>query len=249
MNYLNCIYKIHSKSKPYKFYIGSAINFNRRVYRHKTSLKNQWHFNKILQNHYNKYDKEDLIFQVLESDIEKESLLTREQFYIDTLNPTFNILKIAGSNLGVKLSEETKNKISKASKKRMENEDERKKISKRMKGNNIRKGVLHTEETKKKMSNKLIGNDYAKGAIRSKEFKDNVSRVKKGIPISEQAKNKISLALSKPLVQLTKKGVFIKEWKSVTEAQKNLNIKHIGCCCNGLRKTAGGFKWKYKMKN
>jgi group I intron endonuclease len=41
-------------------------------------------------------------------------LLEREQYYFDTLNPKYNILKIAGSSKGVILSEETKAKISKS---------------------------------------------------------------------------------------------------------------------------------------
>ncbi|WP_353824311.1 NUMOD3 domain-containing DNA-binding protein, partial [Acinetobacter baumannii] len=36
------------------------------------------------------------------------------QYYFDTLNPKYNILKIAGSSKGVILSEETKAKISKS---------------------------------------------------------------------------------------------------------------------------------------
>lgn len=35
-------------------------------------------------------------------------LTEREQYYLDKLNPKYNILKIAGSSLGHKLTEETK---------------------------------------------------------------------------------------------------------------------------------------------
>lgn len=46
---------------------------------------------------------------------DKSDLDIREQHYFDTLNPQYNIQKIAGgSSLGLILSEETKNKISKA---------------------------------------------------------------------------------------------------------------------------------------
>lgn len=41
-------------------------------------------------------------------------LLKREQYYLDSLNPVYNIAKIAGSTLGVHKSSETKEKISKA---------------------------------------------------------------------------------------------------------------------------------------
>jgi group I intron endonuclease len=39
-------------------------------------------------------------------------LIQREQYYIDLLNPEYNICKIAGSNLGFKHSEITKEKLS-----------------------------------------------------------------------------------------------------------------------------------------
>jgi group I intron endonuclease len=41
-------------------------------------------------------------------------LLEREQHYIDLLDPEYNILRTAGSNLGAKMSSETKAKISAA---------------------------------------------------------------------------------------------------------------------------------------
>ena len=39
----------------------------------------------------------------------------------------------------------------------------------------------------------------------------------------------------------------IKKWKFINDAAKTLRINHgnIVACCKGLRKSAGGFKWKY----
>ena len=39
----------------------------------------------------------------------------------------------------------------------------------------------------------------------------------------------------------------IKQWESLTEASKNLNIDLTGInkCCRGVFKTAGGYKWRY----
>jgi len=50
-------------------------------------------------------------------------VLNREQFYIDKLNPEYNILKIAGSNLGYKHSEASLKLMSDASKSRNELEE------------------------------------------------------------------------------------------------------------------------------
>ena len=38
---------------------------------------------------------------------------------------------------------------------------------------------------------------------------------------------------------------FIKSWENISLAKKELNINHISDCCNGKRKTAGGYKWRY----
>ena len=46
-------------------------------------------------------------------------------------------------------------------------------------------------------------------------------------------------------------GNFIKTWDSLTAITKATNIStgHISSCCNGLRKSAGGFLWKYYNGN
>lgn len=51
---------------------------------------------------------------------------------------------------------------------------------------------------------------------------------------------------SKPVIQLTKDGRFVAEYPSASEAARQTGIKHIICCCNEKRKTAGGYIWKYK---
>ena len=56
--------------------------------------------------------------------------------------------------------------------------------------------------------------------------------------------------LSIPVVQLDKKGNFISEFESLTEASKitDIVISSICCCCNHKPgyKLAGGFVWIYK---
>lgn len=52
---------------------------------------------------------------------------------------------------------------------------------------------------------------------------------------------------SKPILQYTLDGVFIKEWKSASEAARYYNNNHaIAAAGRGERKSASGFKWKYK---
>ena len=137
------IYKIQSNINPTKFYIGSAINISKRRNEHLCRLRKNQHPNNKLQNHFNKYGEEDLVFIIVESCL-PEYLIIREQYYIDILKPKFNLRKIANSNLGSKRSEETKLKM-------------------RISGIGKNKGRKHTEETKNKIRNST------KGRIRSKE--------------------------------------------------------------------------------
>lgn len=60
---------------------------------------------------------------------------------------------------------------------------------------------------------------------------------------------KVAVKLSKPVFQIDKiTNEVITEYPSAAEAvrQTGFNYKHISACCNGKRKTAGGFKWQYK---
>jgi hypothetical protein len=44
-------------------------------------------------------------------------------------------------------------------------------------------------------------------------------------------------------------GNFIKEYKSLSEAQMETNVKNISYCCSGKRNLAGKFIWRYKIDN
>lgn len=66
---------------------------------------------------------------------------------------------------------------------------------------------------------------------------------------SDKCINKIKEVCSKPVQMLDKStGHVLKEFSSAIEAERFLNKKghHISCCCNGKRKTAYGYKWRYK---
>ena len=65
--------------------------------------------------------------------------------------------------------------------------------------------------------------------------------------------NKVSKAntngkCSKPIIQLTLDGEFVREWKSATEVQRQLGFSqgYICWCCKGKYKTAYGYIWRYK---
>lgn len=76
-----------------KIYVGSAIDFFKRRQLHFGDLRRLKHRNRILQNCVNKHGTDVFIFEVLEFVPNKLNLLSREQFYIDSLNPYYNIFR------------------------------------------------------------------------------------------------------------------------------------------------------------
>jgi len=131
------IYIIKSKINPDRFYIGSASYLESRKRTHFSALNLNKHHSIQLQRHYNKYGKEDLVFEIIEYVRRNRlKLIEREQYWLDELNPYFNTNKIANSNLGIKMSEVTKKKISES----------------KIGIPSLIKGIAKSEETKKKMS-------------------------------------------------------------------------------------------------
>lgn len=110
-------------------YIGSALNLHRRWRRHRTDLRNGEHHNSHLQRAWNLYGRRVFVFGVLEHVADPECLVEREQYYMDALNPEYNVAPTAGNwlgcshtlesrrkmsenHMGIAVSEETKRKIS-----------------------------------------------------------------------------------------------------------------------------------------
>lgn len=177
----SAIYKIQSKEYPEKIYVGSAVHVKSRWCLHLADLRKNKHHSSKLQNHYNKYGKEDLVFIVIEPCF-PEFLVIREQYYIDTLNPFFNCSPTASSNLGCKWSQESKDKLSKfrTGKPNTSKGIKRKKMSpefckqrsERMKGNKLNKGKhwTWTEEQKDKSlrgeKNPFFGKHHSEQSIK-----------------------------------------------------------------------------------
>ena len=53
---------------------------------------------------------------------------------------------------------------------------------------------------------------------------------------------------SKPVLQYTLDGKFVKEWKSQSDVERNLGYsqRNISACCRGKYKSLYGYVWKYK---
>jgi len=199
------IYKIENKITGKK-YIGSSKNIKNRLYQHKRLLEKGEHHSIKLQNTYNKYGKDNFIFEIIESLDDEILLIEREQYWIDgldTYNNGYNSRPIADSPLGTKCSEETKKKISEFHKKRKRkphSEETKRKLSEHFKGKpSPNKGKKLSEETKKKISESKKGKPSGReGSKHSEETKKHLSEVRKGIKwnpdyvMSEETKKKIS---------------------------------------------------------
>lgn len=134
------VYKILNKQNG-NMYIGSTSRgFIKRWQLHKQMLRKGTHHSIILQRAWNKYGENNFIFDIIENCI-PENCILREQYYIDTLLPKYNIDKCAGSPYGRKLSNDQINKI----RIRMAGEK------------NPFYGKHHSDETKKLISKKLKG--------------------------------------------------------------------------------------------
>ena len=145
------IYKIYFKNKPHLFYIGSAVNISERKIRHKYQLKAQTHKNRYLLHCYNKYGRENLVFEVIEL-CDKKILLRKEQCYISLLLPPLNCLKTAGSCLGFKHSQQSKQKISDANKGRKMTPEQITRGVLARKGQKTAKGCKWSRDAKKRLS-------------------------------------------------------------------------------------------------
>ena len=94
-----------------KRYIGSAVNLRRRWQRHLYRLGRERHRNQRLQRAFDKYEESAFAFTILEYVEDISQLIPREQHFLDTLKPEYNIAPTAGNSLGLLLSPETRAKM------------------------------------------------------------------------------------------------------------------------------------------
>jgi group I intron endonuclease len=145
------IYAITNKING-KRYVGSAVNLKKRASTHWRELRNKCHTNDRLQNAYNKYGAESFCFSVIEVVANRDDLLAREQFWIDSWQSSdktigYNIAHIAGPSMaGRKHTAESKKKMSVAGSGKVIPPDVRKRMS------DAKLGKIVSPETRAKLS-------------------------------------------------------------------------------------------------
>jgi len=132
-----------------KIYIGSTVNIDKRQREHFNLLQRNKHPNNHLQNAWNKYGFDSFVFELLETtESDKDSIVEREQYYLDTLQPFgdhgYNICEVAYSCLGIKRSDETKQRLSEA----------------KLGNKNPNYGKTASVETRKKLSDAKSGDKH-----------------------------------------------------------------------------------------
>lgn len=195
---------------PNKVYIGKTKDS--RENKHKKTFGSQITYTYI--DEVNSLNKEDW-----------EPLETKWiQHYIDLDYDVVNIRRKGGSGPEY-LSEETKQRKSKAM-----------------------TGKKHSEETLQKMRKPKSNTDRMR---KPKSTSEKLRKPKSEQHIQNMRKPKpeeFGLKISKPVLQYNIDGTFIKEWSSIKEANTytKVNRSNISACCKNRYKTAGNFIWKYK---
>ena len=222
------IYMIRNKANG-KMYIGQAVDIEDRWKRHTRVLKSDYHINKHLQRAWNKYGEESFEFNIL-LECEENQLNTYEQYYIFelmTYDDKVGYNKNYGGYSG-RPTEETRKKMSEAS-----------------------KGKTKSEETRRKMSENHANFKGEKHPMYGRTGENNPNY---GKHLSEETKKKMREARksennlnNKPVVQINPNTNEIKMWKSAKEAERQGGFCHskISLCCNGKQKLHKGYKWMF----
>lgn len=179
------IYKITDQKG--RIYIGSSVNIEKRFEQHKKSFISATHVNKKLRDYYKKYGESAYSYEVVEQ-CDVAELLIREQYYIDNLNPFYNINKSATkppSWSGKNHKAETKQKMREWNIGRKHTTETLEKF----------KSIRSTEESKQQMrinASKAKSNGWL-GRKHTKEELEKISKVHKGKVVSEETRQKMRI--------------------------------------------------------
>lgn len=257
---LTGIYRIVNKLNG-KCYIGQSIDIERRFRDHK-SRSFTTKYETPIYKAFQKYGIDNFSFEIIE-ECSTENLDDREIFYIAKYrsaekkygyNFTFGGKGYHGTNYteqrelwsqhiaegktGKKIGHPSKEALahrSAALKGLKKPESWCKKMSVIMKGREI------TPETRAKISATLTGSKL------SEETKEKLRVASTGRVQTEEARQKISQKLSKKICKLDADGNTIAVFDNAraATAETGINFTNISSCCNGGRKKAGGFGWKF----
>lgn len=242
------------------FYVGQAIDINRRWNIHKRELINNLHKNNIIQSVYNKYNVQDpfkyKIIKIVDTNLnywESEGIRKISEKYPNLIcmnicdpkkcysnNPEVKKkIKIALS--GKSLSEMTKNKMSNSRKGKEHPWKWVKVVQLNTKGELIKvwNSKTHAE---KELGFSIRIDDDRHGGYLWQNYEEWLVNPKK----EKTFKHVVDTTIK----QFSFNGTFIKEWNSIKEAGDILGISktQICECLNNKGNMAGDFLWSYSYK-
>lgn len=221
-------------------YVGQSIDLRKRFMKHFSLSYINSRKELIISRALIKYGYSNFSVTILEYCNESD-LDVKEQYYFDKLNPQYNIQKIAGgSSKGLKLSEETKSKISKSLKGVYAGEKA------------YWYGRSMSEETKKLMSLKRIGElNPLYGKSHSEQSKELIRQKALGRKCSEETKLLMSTKRGNPVniyEKCSSEGFeLIGSFVSARRAGKFLDIS--GSTVVRYMKSGAIFKDRYKFSS
>lgn len=213
-------------------YIGSSDNIKNRWSSHKHYLNRNSHHSHYLQNAWNKYGVENFEFSVLEYVSIEYNLLEIEQYYIDWMNPDYNMCQIAGSVKGIKFSEERKKTISDMQ---------------------IQKWKSRSQDERLRISNILV--ESSKEYWKSPDARTQQSERRTRYFMSPESRIANSMSQKKRFSDggihaKCKKIICVETGKIYSSGQEayrdtGIDYRNISAVVCGKRKTTGGFHWRF----
>lgn len=221
------IYRIRNLSTGDE-YVGSAVNIKKRWAEHTRLLRKGQHHSRYLQNAWNVYGECVFSFEVLAYCC--EGLLLRvEQLAIDTLNPRYNMCRIAGSILGVKRTPETCEKI------RIANTGYRHTLEARARMSEAKRGRKESPEAVEKRA------AAHRGRKNTVETIAKMRAAKMGHEVTAETRRKIGMAQTKITDQQVREiRDRVRRGESQTSVARSMRMSQggVSTICRGRR-----FKW------
>jgi group I intron endonuclease len=233
-----CVYKHTSPSG--KVYIGITSQKPEKRWANGAGYKNNQYFNRAIQ----KYGWSSFDHEILFVNITKEDAVSKEKELINLYksnNPLFGYNISSGGEggaEGIVVSDKERLRRSEHAKTYIGSNNPNYGNHKLAGESNPFFGKEHSEQTKQLLS------DLAKERWNNEEYKKHMCEVHKNINIgASNPRAKITL-------QYDMDENFIMSWECAKIAADTLGICVSGItqCCRGIRKSAGGFIWKYADK-
>lgn len=245
-----------------KIYVGSAVNLYNRYKSYKRRVLKDAPRRMVVEKAMVKYGMENFSFEILERLESKDMTITKEQIWLDILQPFdpigYNVNKKAESRLGMTVSDSVKIKMSLTRKNRMESGEIKKVFSKKVLKINMNTLKIEDEFCSAKDAARSFGTENStcisqacnKKQLSAKGFywcwkRDYEERGFNPTKRKDPSKCKQE---PKPVNQLNPDGSLASNWPSIRSASKTLNCSNsqISSRCNGKKDSLyRGFIWKF----